>query len=65
MSSVLFYAVRKLSILFAALFVDIGNNYDVLDHVNTSFIYEEVIDGQDADGGDTPVVSDGCHTGFQ
>lgn len=34
-----------LSILFcyAALFIDVGTNYSVLDHTNLSFIYEDVL----------------------
>jgi hypothetical protein len=34
-----------LSILlcYAALFIDVGTNYSVLDHTNLSFIYEDVL----------------------
>lgn len=35
----------------AALFIDVGTNYSVLDHTNLSFIYEDVLSpGPNADG---------------
>jgi len=37
--------------VFAALFIDVGTNYSVLDHTNLSFIYEDVLSpGPNADG---------------
>ena len=37
--------------MFAALFIDVGTNYSVLDHTNLSFIYEDVLTpGPNADG---------------
>jgi len=37
--------------VFAALFIDVGTNYSVLDHTNLSFIYEDVLSpGPNAEG---------------
>ena len=40
-------------LLSLGLFVDVGNNYSVLDHYNVSFIYEDV-DDKTTSGGTAP-----------
>ena len=48
-----FSATFNMFLLSLGLFVDVGNNYSVLDHYNVSFIYEDV-DDKTTSGGTAP-----------